>query len=256
MNTRRVLGFVLILLAALMLMAPAARAQSGSCVDCHFADPAAPEREHLGDWERSAHGRAGVGCEKCHGGDAASYDAALAHRGIRHSGNAASRVHRRSLPATCGTCHPGPFVHFQKSRHYALLRSGDNRVPTCATCHGAVASALPSPKILEAECQRCHGPKATAPRVDRAGSTRVLIEGVNESRRMLMTARPLIDRVNDPARQAQLREAYDQAEIPLIEAGRSVHEFVFDNLVERLATARRRLDALLAALANPEGAAP
>ena len=256
MNTRRLLCFVLILLAALMLMAPAARAQSSSCVDCHFANPAAPERDHLGDWERSAHGRASVGCEKCHGGDAASYDASLAHRGIRHSGNAASPVHRRNLPATCGTCHTGPFVHFQKSRHYALLRSGDNRVPTCATCHDAVASALPSPKVLEAECQRCHGPKGTAPRVERAASARILIEGVIESRRMLTATEPFIDRVKDPARQAQLREAYEQAEVPLIEAGRSVHEFVFDNLAERLATARRRIDALVAALANPDKAAP
>ncbi len=73
---------------------------------------------------------------------------------------------------------------------------------------------------------------------------------------MLTATEPFIDRVKDAARQAQLREAYEQAEVPLIEAGRSVHEFVFDNLVERLATARRRIDALVGALANPDKAAP
>ena len=39
--------------------------------------------------------------------------------------------------------------------------------------------------------------------------------------------------------------------MPLIEAGRSVHEFVFDNLKERLTTARQRIEALLVMLANP-----
>ena len=256
MRVGGIIYFIFIVLAALMLNAPSARAQSTSCVDCHFANPAAPERDHLGDWERSAHGRASVGCEKCHGGNAASYDASLAHRGLRHSGNAASPVHRRNLPATCGQCHTGPFVSFQKSQHFALLRRGDSRVPTCTTCHDAVASELPSPKVLEAECQRCHGPKGPAPRVERAASARILIEGVIESRRMLTAIEPFIDRVKDATRQAQLREAYVQAEVPLIEASRSVHEFVFDNLVERLATARRRIDALLGALANPDGTAP
>jgi len=101
-------------------------------------------------------------------------EASLAHRGLRHSGNAVSPAHRRNLPATCGQCHTGPFVSFQKSQHFALLRRGDSRVPTCTTCHDAVASELPSPKVLEAECQRCHGPKGPAPRVERAASARIL----------------------------------------------------------------------------------
>jgi hypothetical protein len=33
--------------------------------------------------------------------------------------------------------------------------------------------------------------------------------------------------------------------VPLIEAGQSMHEFVFDNLKERLTTARKRIEALL-----------
>ena len=41
-----------------------------------------------------------------------------------------------------------------------------------------------------------------------------------------------------------------QAEIPLIEARNAGHEFVFDNLKERLGRARQRSDALLDALAN------
>jgi hypothetical protein len=144
-------------------------------------------------------------------------------------------------------------VHFQKSRHFQLLQRGDDRAPTCTTCHDAVGAVRPSPGALEAECGRCHGPRGVAPRNERAIAARALLESIAESRNLLRAARPFIERVKDPARQAALREAYGQAEVPLIEAGRSMHEFVFDNLEERLVTARRRIDALMGELANPRG---
>ena len=160
MRRRRLLCFVLVVIAALMLMAPAVRAQSNSCVDCHFANPAAPERDHLGDWERSAHGRASVGCEKCHGGDAASY---TPRSRTAASVTAATRPARASpvtFPPRAGRVTRDRLVHFQKSRHLALLRSGDNRVPTCTTCHDAVASALPSPKVLKPNASAAMARKA------------------------------------------------------------------------------------------------
>ena len=76
-----------------------AQAQS-SCADCHYANPDAPG--HLSEWERSAHGRHAVGCEKCHGGDPTSFDAFRAHQGILDSRNPASPVNRTNLPRTCG----------------------------------------------------------------------------------------------------------------------------------------------------------
>lgn len=241
----------LFVLAIAILSSGPALAQRSSCADCHFANPGAPAEDHLAEWDRSAHGRNNVGCEKCHGGDASTFESLLAHRGIFRSSNQSSPVHRKNLPATCGRCHTGPFVAFQKSHHYELLGAGDNRVPTCTTCHNAVGSLLPSPKALEAQCQQCHGPKGVAPRVERAAAARTLLEGVIESRELLRAAKPFIDRIRDKNRQAELREAYRQAEVPLIEAGRSVHEFVFDNLKERLSTARLRIDALFSQLARP-----
>jgi hypothetical protein len=124
------------------------------------------------------------------------------------------------------------------------------------TCHEAVGLQLPSGKVLEAECRRCHGPKGAAPRPERAAAARTLIEAVTESRQLLKSVRPLIDRTEDPARKKALNDAYEQAEVPLIEAGRSVHEFVFDTLTERLGIARQRIDALLSDLANPVDGGP
>jgi hypothetical protein len=69
-----------------------------------------------------------VGCEKCHGGDATTFEPFLAHQGILNSMNPASPINRRNLSATCGTCHAGPFVAFQKSQHFALLNKGDTGV--------------------------------------------------------------------------------------------------------------------------------
>jgi hypothetical protein len=254
MTTNSLFGSGLLAGALLLLPASPALAQRSSCVDCHYANPSAPRADHLADWERSAHGRAAVGCEKCHDGNASSYEAFLAHRGVRTSRDADSPVHRRHLPATCGRCHTGPFVAFQKSHHFEMLQQGDRRVPTCMTCHDAVGLQLPSGKVLEAECQRCHGPKGAAPRPERAAAARALIESVSESRQLLRSVRPLIDRTKDAQRKKALNYAYEQAEVPLIEAGRSVHEFVFDTLKERLATARQRIEALLIELANPQGA--
>ncbi|RPI55761.1 MAG: hypothetical protein EHM55_06905 [Acidobacteria bacterium] len=251
MTVTHTLSAALILLAALFLPAADGFAQSSTCADCHFANPEAPAREHLSVWERSAHGRNNVGCEKCHDGDASTYELMLAHRGLLGSSNPASPVHRRNLPATCGRCHSGPFVRFQNSQHFKLLGAGDDRVPTCTTCHHAVGSERPSPRALEATCQQCHGPNSAAPRVERAEAARTLLEEVRDSRELLEAARPFIDRIGSKTRQTQLREAYRQAEVPLIEAGESMHEFVFDNLKERLTTARKRIEALLTELANP-----
>src|SRR3972149_108613 len=51
----------------------------------------------------------------------------------------------RNLPATCGTCHAGPYVAFQDSEHFLMLRNGDRSAPTCVTCHGAAGTQLLSP---------------------------------------------------------------------------------------------------------------
>jgi hypothetical protein len=64
--------------------------------------------------------------------------------------------------------------------------------------------------------------------------------------------RSLVNRVSDKPRRAQLDDAYQQAEVPLIQAVQAGHQFVYDDLKERLSVARQRIEALLAQLANPK----
>jgi nitrate/TMAO reductase-like tetraheme cytochrome c subunit len=236
----------------LFAFATPAMSQQSQCADCHFSRPEAPAREHLADWDRSAHGRNQVGCEKCHGGDAATFEPFLAHRGVLNSTNPASPVNRRNLSATCGSCHAGPFVAFQKSQHFALAEKGDNRVPVCTTCHGGAGSLRPSARALETECAQCHGPKRIAPRPERAEAARTLYDALHESRDLMKSVRTLVNRVSDKPRRAQLDEAYQQAEVPLIQAVQAGHQFMYDELKERLSVARQRMEALLSQLANPK----
>jgi hypothetical protein len=238
-------------LMSLLLFATPATSQQSRCADCHFSRPEAPAPDHLSDWDRSAHSRNNVGCEKCHGGDATTFEPFLAHRGILNSTNPASPVNRRNLSATCGTCHAGPFVAFQNSQHFALLEKADTRVPVCSTCHGAAGFRRPSARALETQCRQCHGPNGIAPRPERAEAARTLYEALNESRDLMKSVRSMVNRVNDKARRAQLDEAYQQAEVPLIQAVQAGHQFVYNDLKERLSVARQRIEALLGQLANP-----
>lgn len=228
-------------------------AQQSRCADCHFANPQAdPDPDHLRDWERSPHGREQVGCESCHGGNATTTESFLAHQGILGSRNPGSPNHRANLPGTCGQCHIGPFVAFQKSRHFELLEGGDNDGPTCSTCHGDVGADLLSPRRLEKQCASCHGPEGAQPREGAALEARVLMEEVENVRVMLKTASGLIRHVEGEARRGELERDYEQAEVPLREAVAAGHAFIFDPDRERLRTARERTELLLNALANPQ----
>lgn len=250
--------FLVVAACVLLSRAAVAASPDSRCANCHLANlgTSAMARlpfmaRHYQDWEVSPHARHDVGCERCHGGDATTFERMPAHRGIRPSRDPASSTHWANLPRTCGTCHTGPFVLFERSRHGALLAAKDARVPTCSTCHGDVGARLLSPAGLEQQCNRCHGPGRTAPRPDRARDARLMLEGVGEVRALLNHAHALIRRVADPARRVAFEDAWRQAEVPLIEARQAGHAFVFDELQERLAKARERIATLLDRLANP-----
>ena len=230
-----------------------AQTVSGSrCADCHFANPGATPPAHLSEWDTGPHGRRSVGCDSCHGGDPTSFEPFVAHQGILARVNPASPLHRANQPKTCGACHVGPFVNFQKSKHYELVRAGDRDVPTCATCHGEAAGVRPSPRALEGRCAQCHGAGKIAPRPEFAANGRLALEGLRETRQLLRDARRAIERVKNPARRKTLEQDAQQAEVPIVEATEAGHAFVYARLEERLQTARARLAALFERLTNPD----
>jgi hypothetical protein len=252
MRQRLWLGLLAMLVVAEAGTADAQGLAQSRCADCHFANPGSVSASHLSDWDTSAHSRRNVGCESCHGGDPRSFEPFVAHAGILARTNPASPVHRSNLPKTCGTCHAGPFVAFQKSKHYEALRAGDRTVPTCTTCHGEVAGVRLSPRALESQCSQCHGGGKIAPNTDFPAEGRLALEGLRETRSLLRDVRNAIGRVKDPARRASLEQAAQQAEVPIIEATQAGHSFVYTQLRDRLLVARARLAALFERIANPD----
>ena len=160
-------------------------------------------------------------------------------------------MYRSNIPSTCGACHAGPFVAFQKSRHLALLKGGNLDVPTCVTCHGSAGENRPSPKALESDCRSCHRADRPGGHPEHPALGRRMLEGVRETRAQLNDARRLIGRVSDKARRSRLEASAQQVDVPLVQATQAGHAFVYDDLEERLDTARGRLAALFEELANP-----
>ena len=229
---------------------PVSAQQTSRCADCHYAQGQVPAPDHLFAWDRSPHASNNVGCDKCHGGNSTVFEATLAHRGILNSGNKKSPVYRANLPATCGACHVGPFVAFQDSRHYQLLKNGDDHGPTCSTCHDAVAGQLLSPKALEKQCSHCHGAGEVAPRAERARNARTMYESLNVVREQLKLAKAMIAKVDDRQRRTDLLAQYEQAQVPLTRAINAGHTFVYSELEEYLALAQQRVEALMSTIAN------
>ena len=252
-STVTLMPTLMAVLALVVLTHPAhGQMNQSRCADCHFANQDEdPAPDHLFAWDLSAHRRNDVGCEGCHGGDPTTFESFLAHKDVLNHRNPSSPVNRANLPQTCGRCHAGPYVEFQRSGHFELLKEGDRRVPTCMTCHGAVAADFLSPRGLEEECSRCHGPEGVDPLPLKASEARLLLEGIATVRESLRSARHLIDRVSDESRKTEYEYAYQQAEVPLIQARRAGHRFVFDELQSRLDVARQRTGDLLRDLVNP-----
>ncbi|HVC21166.1 MAG TPA: cytochrome c3 family protein [Vicinamibacterales bacterium] len=238
-----VLGSI-VALAVLTIAAPAA-AQTDLCAGCHQTAPGAPDSEHVERWQHSPHGRNGVGCEKCHGGNPGTADMLRAHQGVVGSDQPSSPTNRRHLAATCGACHSGPFVAFQKSRHYALLQTAERaEAPTCSTCHGSVAAQLLSPDALRRTCAHCHAAGRPAGHPEYPVQAAAMLSGIASVRTLLNAEQRAIRRIRSRDARASLEETYRQAEVPLIEAINEAHRFVFNQSTERLGVALRRAVAL------------
>lgn len=130
--------------------------QGNQCVDCHEAERLPIFLGHSFDeWRVSAHGRVGVTCEKCHGGDPTVALAGKAHAGVLVTADPQSRVHVTHVAETCGECHQAELAAYSGTVHAKQVR--EKKVgATCLTCHGSMATSLPSPSELRARCAVCH----------------------------------------------------------------------------------------------------
>jgi cytochrome c7-like protein/cytochrome c554/c'-like protein len=212
------------------------------CASCHFANmTTVPAPEHLGDWQRSAHARHGVGCNQCHGGDPWTYEPVQAHRGVLSPIDPASPVNSENLVRTCAPCHASITQAFSSGVHRQVPIGDARRAPTCTACHGVMSARVPSPAGLESRCGSCH---PAGSRSDYAGTMRRALEALNVERVRADVLDGDIERTTDRTRRAELTIAVRDIRLALAGAVAAAHTFDIPAINERVGDARRRLDAL------------
>ena len=135
---------------------------SSTCAHCHKGGVML-QTHHVGKPEAvehyvdSIHGRAllidglvvAPSCNNCHG----------VHN-ILSSENKNSKINKDNVPKTCGQCHVLVEEIYNQSVHGQLLLAGDERGPTCITCH--TSHDITSPKdpsfrlSIDHKCGQCH----------------------------------------------------------------------------------------------------
>jgi len=170
---------------------------ANSCVECHKEAAAGNGlqiwyQNQFIHWYGSVHGRKGVACEKCHGGDPAGTDKKQAHRGVKSSKDPQSPIYYKNLPETCGSCHKGVYQQFVQSRHYKNLKA-ERLAPTCTTCHGfEMDIGAVRPLQLVGRCTICHNPqRGVKPEV--ADLARQSLEDVTQVELGIQKAQTVID---------------------------------------------------------------
>ena len=122
-----------------------------NCVRCHLT----AGREltvPLRDFARSAHDRAHMSCNDCHGGN--TKDDASAHEPEHHFIGTKLSAH----VAACATCHGAEAEDLHRGKHDWDLAKGINRkYPVCVDCHGNHDVGKPPPDFtLTNVCTDCH----------------------------------------------------------------------------------------------------
>jgi mono/diheme cytochrome c family protein len=125
----------------------ASSARANSCSTCH-------ERQNdkaVELFTRSTHAKAGIKCNRCHGGDPAAPSKEAAH-----ANNFVGMPAPNETLAMCGSCHKSQLAAFKASIHFPE-RPGIPRMD-CAQCHGAHAVGSSARNFSFALfCAGCHG---------------------------------------------------------------------------------------------------
>lgn len=125
----------------------------GSCFNCHETISGKwgrPARLHL----TSAHYRAGITCQDCHGGDATKQEEKEAHD-LAKGWVAGTKFDLAAMNERCGKCHQKEVETFNESSH--IHDYEDVRKLDCSTCHTAHQVGAPTRSMSwSATCQECH----------------------------------------------------------------------------------------------------
>ena len=166
---------ILSVMVLLMLFTFASAQKKSSCIDCHLKldDPRLSTPAKL--FENDIHRGRGLSCNDCHGGDP-NADTSEAAKDPRKG--YLGKPKTLDIPAYCGKCHSdanlmkrfNPSLRVdQESEYYTsvhgrLLKTGEQKVATCISCHTvhgirAVSDPLSSvyPLNVADTCAKCHG---------------------------------------------------------------------------------------------------
>jgi hypothetical protein len=146
--------------------------ETNQCVACHEV---VNERQTFiaTSWEESVHGRNGVTCADCHGGDPTSDRMGIA---MDRSKGFIGKPSREQTVGLCGSCHADPqrmrsynlptdqYAKYWTSVHgQRLLEAADTRVAICIDCHGSHdtrQASDPTAKVyplnIPTLCASCH----------------------------------------------------------------------------------------------------
>lgn len=165
----------LLCVVLLMLCAQASAQKKNSCVDCHVKLEDARLSAPAKLFDNDVHRGRGLSCNDCHGGDP-NADTSEAAKDPRKGYLGKPRT--LDIPAYCGKCHSdadlmkrfNPSLRVDQEKEYntsvhgQLLKTGEERVATCISCHTvhgirAVNDPLSSvyPLNVADTCAQCHG---------------------------------------------------------------------------------------------------
>ncbi len=151
--------FTLVAVAVIATLPSVSSGALNSCVSCHqdaaFYAQYPKLYEYYQKWLVSPHERAGVTCDKCHGGDASAASIEKAHAAVLPMNDEHSTLYYQNQPDTCGQCHGDKREQFVQSKHYAALMD-QRTAPTCTTCHPAMSRRPEMRSIVLNACSTCH----------------------------------------------------------------------------------------------------
>lgn len=214
------------------------------CVDCHRREETArafPDwaRDQIIHWYGAVHGREGVTCEQCHGGNARAADKDEAHEGVISPRNPNSPLHYKKVAGVCGTCHSAVFEQFTHSSHYQVLMA-DHLAPSCTTCHGFQMDTV-VPEQLIGRCGLCHNERRG--NAEYQAQARAAVDGSAHVAEAIDRAKVAVSLAREQGLDPGVAQALvETAEWRLGKLGQQWHEFEMDGFTRELTAIQRITD--------------